>query len=154
MICDTIVLGPSLLLAYGPQTVLIRSCDISRHGCDLRISIIFSGTLYDFVCDFSRSLTTSHDMDAESAEILNMFKTVRHRCDFLRTATTSRFVTTSHDLPLHTVRLFLSRTESFRHREISLPCRRSKVVQWAPGLRHKGTERDLEVDGVIRELSV
>ena len=87
---------------------------------------------------YLRSLTTFHDMDAESAEILNMFKTVRPRCDFPRIATTFRIVTTSHDLPLHTVRLFDVANGVFRHREESLPCRRSKVVQWAPGFRASG----------------
>ena len=84
---------------------------------------------------YLRSLTTFHDMDAESAEILNMFKTVRPRCDFPRIATTFRIVTTSHDLPLHTVRLFDVANGVFRHCEESLPCRRSKVVQWAPDLK-------------------
>ncbi|KAJ8046217.1 hypothetical protein HOLleu_04828 [Holothuria leucospilota] len=73
-------------------------------------------------------------MDEESAEILNMFTTVRPRSDFPRIAMTFRIATTSHDLPLHTVRLFDVANGVFRHREESLPCRRSKVVQWAPGL--------------------
>ncbi|KAJ8031713.1 hypothetical protein HOLleu_24994 [Holothuria leucospilota] len=134
-VCDTIVLGLSLLLVHEPHGVLIRSCDISRHGCDLRISTKFSGTLHDFVCDFSRHLTTSHDMDAESAEVLNMFKTVRHRCDFLRIATTSRFATTSHDLPLHTVRLCTVTNGVVRHRssdDISLKAKNKQFRSEIP----------------------
>ena len=130
-VCDTIVLGPSLLLAHGHKTDSLVK--FLRHFKTwMRPTNIHDFPWYTTrLC--LRFLTTSHDMDAESAKILNMFKTVRPRCDFPRIATTFRIVTTSHDLPLHTVRLFDVANGVFRHREESLPCRRSKVVQWAPG---------------------
>ena len=122
--------GPSMLLALWHSLVTCL-----RHlKTWMRPANIHSFPVHT-VRHYLRSLTTFHDMDAESAEILNMFKTVRPRCDFPRIATTFRIVTTSHDLPLHTVRLFDVANGVFRHREESLPCRRSKVVQWAPGLR-------------------
>ena len=47
---------PQCSLLFG--TVLLHACDISRHGCDLRISTLFRCTLYDIICDLSRHSTT------------------------------------------------------------------------------------------------